>query len=654
MNISYVAPLKSTREFCHKGRLFEALHALDIANQEGSSCSNKLLSSLLQWCIDRKNANLGRRVHCTIVRRQLECNSILASYLVRMFTACGNLQDADKVFNTVPNPNIFMWSAIILAHANLGSGAKSIDLYQSLLQCQMLRPDAHTFVAVLKACSTTGALHEGKLVHANIVESSVDLVLHVGNILIDMYVRCKSLEDGHAVFEKMPERDAVTWNSIIAGYSCSGHDEKAYELCRSMKEGGIEPDNVTFLSLLGAFSNANARSKGDFSSLRSEDHEHEVEIQNGIGSSRLEYAWNLFVKLPNRSLTAWTAMIAAYAEYGDCNKALHLYLELLKEGLQPDIVTFVCALKACSNLDMGKCIHTHIIESGCELDLQVRNCLIDVYGQSGGLEDARLLFENMNRRCVVTWSSMISAYAHHGQDQDSLELFSKMLQEGMEPNQVTYFSAMKACANITALILSILIYAHVVDTGWDCHMQVNNSAIDMFAKCGSLQDACSVFSRTQKRSVVTWSAMISAYAQHSRHEMSLECFDDMVQEGIKPNSVTYVCLLSACYHLGLVNQGCHHFYTMQRVYGIKPSHEHKNCLVELLGRAGRLKEAADLLQGTPDGSDIVAWMSLLNQCKAHGNAKLAKRCFDNIVSMEPKDASGYMLMINLYADLGMY
>eukprot|EP00250_Pteridium_aquilinum_P021896 c25258_g14_i1 orf=561-1136(+) len=183
------AALKSTRDFFHEGGFLEALRALDIANQQGSPSSSKLLTSLLQWCIDRKNIRLGRMLHCTILKRQLESNAVLASYIVRMFAACGNLQDANKVFSTLPNPNIFMWSAIILAHANLGQGAKAITLYQLMLQRQMLKPDAHTFVAVLKACSNLTDIEYGRQIHAHAIENGLELDSSVGNTLIDMYAK---------------------------------------------------------------------------------------------------------------------------------------------------------------------------------------------------------------------------------------------------------------------------------------------------------------------------------------------------------------------------------------------------------------------------------------------------------------------------------
>ncbi|MCO5558632.1 hypothetical protein L7F22_012218 [Adiantum nelumboides] len=629
MKASISTVLESTTKSPGRDRFLEASHALELANQQGSPFSLKLYSPLLQWSIDRRIVRLGRELHCSIVKRTVECDAVLACSIIRMYAACGNVDDADKVFNSLSSPDIYMWSAIILAHANASQGSKAIEYYQLMLQRKGLRPDAYAFVAVLKACAATAALHEGKLVHANTIESGMELVLHVGNILIDMYVRCGCLGDAQAVFEKMPKRDVVTWNVLIAGYSCNGHSDKAFELCQKMQEGGIDPDNVTFLSLVGA---ARARSIGDvsFSCYEKRD--------PGSISQKIDYASMIFNKLPNRTLAAWSAMIAMHAEHGDQVTAFGLYLELLMQGLKPDIVTFVCALKACSKLDMAKCVQFHVVESGCELDRQIQNCLIDVYGQGGSLEDAHMLFDAMPNRCVVTWSSMISAYVQHGRDQQSLELFSKMLQEGIEPNQVTYFCAMRSCTNMTALILSLLVYVLVVDTGWESHMEVKNTAIDMFAKCGSLADACCVFQGMQRRSVVTWSTMISAYVQHNEHESSLQCFNGMVQEGIKPNSVTYVCLLSACYYLGLVNQGSHHLYTMQKIYGIKPTSEHRNCLVELYGRAGQLKEAANFLLGM-DESSIVAWTSLLNQCKAHGNVYIARQCFDSIAMMEPDVAS---------------
>ncbi|KAH6557959.1 hypothetical protein KP509_1Z084100 [Ceratopteris richardii] len=541
-----------------------------------------------------------------------------------MYAACGNVEDSYAVFSYMHEPDIYLWSAIILAYTNAGQTSKAIQLYQSMLGAQKLRPDAHILVAVLKACASSHALSEGKLVHAHSTESGLELVLHVGNILIDMYVRFGCLKDAQAVFDRMPRKDVVTYNALIAGYSSDGHGDKVQALCQKMQEEGIEPDNMTFLSLV------RARNSRDNNNL-------DLNLAPIPTSWKLVYASELFKNLRNRSLASWSAMIAMYAEHGSQMKALSLYFDMLQEDLNPDRITFICVLKACSDLEVVKLIHYHIIESGCEIDLQVYNCLIDVYGQGGFLADARMLFDNMHSRCVVTWTSMISAYACYGSDQHAIGLFSKMLEDGVKPNEVTCLSAMRSCINMAALILGYAIYALVIESCFDSYVLVSNTAIDMFSKCNSLSDAYSVFQGMSKHTVVSWSTMISAYVQHGEHELSIGCLNGMLQEGIKPNPVIFICMLSVCYHLGFVDQGNYYLNAMENVYGIKPTLQHRNCLIELYGRTGQLKEATDLLQGMPNELDIVAWMSLLNQCKVHGNANLAKHCFDSITNVNLED-----------------
>ncbi|KAJ7564743.1 hypothetical protein O6H91_02G031500 [Diphasiastrum complanatum] len=533
---------------------------LELMVHENIQTPINTYACLLKECTRKKALAEGKRVHALIVQRGLDSNIFLGNTLVNMYAKCGSLLDARQVFDCMLEHNVFSWTIIISAYANLRQGEEAINLFQRMQQTG-IPPNKVAFVVVLKACARIPSLEKGKQLHWDIIKSGFLSDVIVGSTLVDMYVKCGCIEDARQVFDNMHERNLVSWTAMIAGYA-----------------------------------------------------------QHELG-----------------------------------REALDLYQEMKEEGLQPDIVTYVVLLKACAciaALEQGKQLHLDIIKSGLQSDVFVGNALVDMYAKCGSIEDAHRMFNNMHERDVVSWNAMIAGYAQHGLGKEALDVCGQMKQEGVQPDIVTYTTLLKACASIAAFEQGKQLHSDIIESGFELDVIVGNTLVDMYAKCGRMEDACHVFNNMHERDVVSWNALIAGYAQQGLGKDAVTLFEQMQREGIKPDEVTYVSVLSACSHSGLVDKGCHLFDSMCRDHGVTPAMDHYACMVDLLGRAGCLADAHDFITKMPIQPNAVVWMTLLSAARNHDHVELGRHAFDCVVRLEPKNEAPYVLLSNIYAAAG--
>ncbi|KAH9542357.1 hypothetical protein CY35_13G001100 [Sphagnum magellanicum] len=557
--------------------------------------------------------------------------------------------------------HMFSWNRRLARYVKAGQHEKTIELYQEMQQKGM-SPDNFTFVPVLNACASLRALEAGKKVHEEIIQSGCEADVFVGNSLVDMYSKCGSIEDACKVFNNMPSRDVVTWNAMILGHVKCGQGQKALELFHQMQQKGVQPTPVTLTGVLNACASMFALQEGRCT--------HEQIIESGwesdvfVGSSlvdmyakrgSMEDAERVFNKMLSRNVVTWNTMILGYVKCGQGSKALELFQQMQQEGVQSDPVTFVGVLNACASmvaLEEGRHAHEQIIQSGYESVAVVGNSLIDMYAKCGSIEDAKRVFNKLPSRDVVSWNVMIFGHVKYGQGQKARELFRQMQEEGVQPTPSTVVGVLNACASVVALDEGRRAHDWVIKSGWDLNVFVGNSLIDMYAKCGSLEDALKVFNKMPSRDVVTWNAMIVGYAIHGLGKEALKQFEQMREEGVQPDDTTFVCLLSACSHSGLVDEGLRFYSSMSTVYMISANFQHYTCMVDLLGRAGRLHEAENMVLAMPYKPQVAAWMALLGACRIHGNVEMGKRAAKQVLELEPENAAGYVLLSNLYTATG--
>ena len=312
-------------------------------------------------------------------------------------------------------------------------------------------------------------------------------------------------------------------------------------------------------------------------------------------------------------------------------------------------------MKACANsedLFHGELLHHTLVETVAESERYVVNTLIDMYGKCGQLKDARSVFDRFQHRNVITWTCMIACYAQHQKGPEAIELFQKMHEARVESNKVTFVNILKACSTLAAWNQGRKVHIAIVEGGFHLDLFVGSALVDMYGKHGNLEDAFHVFSKAPHTNVISWNAIISVFAQNGCGSKSLDLFDQMQRQSIKPDYTTFISVLTACSHAGLVNLGWYFFVYMGRNYGISITIDHCCCMIDLLGRAGHLEEAEYLLNKIPLEVDDVTWRSLLGACKIHSDIERGIRIANRCLSLHPVDAAPYVTLLNIHAASG--
>ncbi|KAF8390823.1 hypothetical protein HHK36_023122 [Tetracentron sinense] len=371
----------------------------------------------------------------------------------------------------------------------------------------------------------------------------------------------------------------------------------------------------------------------------------------------LSTAHLLFDRIPKDNLFLWNVLIRGYAWNGPQQVALSLYYQMLDYGLQPDNFTFPFVLKACSTLSAlqeGRDIHQHVIRSKWESDVFVGAALIDMYAKCGCVETSRQVFDKIIVRDVVLWNSMLAAYSHNGHPDEALSLCREMALAGLRLTVATLVTVISASADIAALPQGREVHGFSWRRGFESQDKVKTALVDMYAKSGLVKVARRLFERLMERRVVSWNAMIAGYAMHGHTTEALTLFEEMKKEEARPDHITFVGVLSACSHGGLMDEGWNFFESMVKVHLIKPTVQHYTCMVDLLGHSGRLDEAYNLITQMTEMPDSGIWGALLNSCKIHGNVELGERALDRLIDLEPNDAGNYVILSNIYAQAGKW
>lgn len=374
--------------------------------------------------------------------------------------------------------------------------------------------------------------------------------------------------------------------------------------------------------------------------------------------NHLTTAHNLFDRLPKRNIFLWNILIRGYAWNGPFETAISLYYQMLDHGLAPDNFTFPFVLKACSalsDIDTGREIHELAVATGWESDVFVAAGLIDMYSKCCSVHDAQSLFDRISNRDVVVWNSMIATYSQNGRPSDALSLFRNMTLKGFRPSEATLVTVISASADAAALPRGREIHGFSWRTGFSSADKVNTALVDMYMKSGWVRVARVLFEQLVEKRIVSWNAMISGYAMHGHGIEALSLFQKMKNETILlPDSITFVGVLSACSHAGMVHEGQCFFDSMQQDFSISPTVQHYTCMIDLLAHSGRLQEACRLIETMPMKPDSGVWGALLNGCKIHGDVELGEKALKELINLEPDDAGNYVILSNLYCQARMW
>ena len=650
-----------------RGNLRDALDAFKSMQEASIQPSCFTFIALLKACGKLKDVENGCILHAEIATNGLlQTNQFIGNGLVDMYAKCGMLDKARDVFRTLPYRDVVTWTVLIGGYSHHGHGEEALCLYDKML-LDGIYPNAITFCCLLKACGSIQAVDKGTEIHGHIDRIGLlESNLYVGNALVNMYSKWGMFEKAGNVFEMLPVRDSITWNALISGYVQLDHNEKALNCFEHMQSEGIAPNAVTFCCVLKACGNVQTLDKGR--------EIHDAIARNGfLGTNlfvsnalvnmytkrgMLEKAREVFDKLPCHDVVSWNALMTGYTDHEYDEEALMCFEKMQLEYISPDIITFSCILKTCGSMkiiDKGREIHDHLVTIGyLEKHQELGSTLIDMYIKCEVLGSAQEVFDTLIIRDVVTWTTLISGYVQHDHGKEALDLFNRMKVESISPDNITFSCILKTCGSMGATDKGLQIHAGNVKMGLlGSDLSFINALLEMYAKCGFIMNVEKVFDSVSIHDVVSWTSLISGYAQVGKLEEVLHIFDRMRTQHNMPDPITFVSVLNACNHGGLVDEGQMYFEAMIKDYGITPTLEHHTCLVDLFGRSGQLEKAIIAMEETLFYPNSVMWHAMLGACRKWGNVKLGRYVFDQILKFDETEIGAYISMHNIYADAGM-
>ncbi|XP_016450329.2 pentatricopeptide repeat-containing protein At5g04780, mitochondrial-like [Nicotiana tabacum] len=366
----------------------------------------------------------------------------------------------------------------------------------------------------------------------------------------------------------------------------------------------------------------------------------------------VDYARKMFDEMPHRTLVSWNTLMGSYIQKKDGEEVFHLFVQMQREGTQFSGFTVsgvLCACAAKFAVFESKQLHAFALKVSLESNVFVSTALLDVYAKCGLMNDAFRVFDSMPERNDVTWSSMVAGYVQNELYEEAIMFFHRLQKSRVEHNQFTLSSIISACAALAALLEGNEVHAIVRKTGFGANLYVASSLVDLYARCGCIDEAYIVFSNAEVKNAVIWNSMISGFARNARPLEAMKLFEKMQLAGFYPTEVTYVSVLSACGHMGLVDKGRIYFDKMKKEHNLSPNVYHYSCMVDILGRKGLVEEATDLIENMPFAATPSMWGSVLASCRVHGNVEVAEIAAKHLFELEPNNAGNHVLLSNIYA-----
>ncbi|PON35822.1 Pentatricopeptide repeat [Parasponia andersonii] len=522
----------------------------------------------------------------------------------------------------------------------------------------------------IKLSITQKSLKLAQKTHAQILILGLEQNPYLASKLISAYSAFGSQTDSQLVFDLFKIKNVYLWNTFINGYVKNGEYSEAFEQFKEMCNGHLFPDGYTLATM--------AKASGEMGDLFSGKLVHGRSIRVGfvsdiVVSNSLMSMYSkclnfgdcrkLFDEMPRRNVGSWSVLLAGDVGCGKQiidKEVLEIIKCMLIDGVKPDGFTVLSILPLCGVdsrkwPDYGRELHCYIVRSGLDFelgyDVHLGCCLIDMYSKSNRIVEGRLVFDQMKSRNVYTWTAIINGYAKNGASDEALNLLAKMqVKDGIEPNRVSLLSVLPTCNSHGSLMVGKQIHGFAIRKLLNRDVSLRNALIDMYSKCGSLDLARRVFDdESFCKDAISWSSMISGYGLHGRGKEAVSLYDKMVLQGVRPDTITIVGLLSACGRSGLINEGLNIYSSVVNKYGIKPTVEICACVVDMLGRSGQLDEALYFIKQMPVQPGPSIWGALVTASVIHGNPKTQNLAYKFLIELEPENSSNFISLSNLYA-----
>ncbi|KAM7250525.1 hypothetical protein ACFE04_022408 [Oxalis oulophora] len=538
-------------------------------------------------------------------------------------SSCFNLGATDlalSTFRSVRNPNVSVQNLMV-------RGLSNHNLYEDLLhvyaECQALNcpSDNYTFPFVLKACSALGATEFGKQIHCVVLRTGFERNIVTQTALVDFYAKNGDLRIARALFDKIPEPDLVLWNTLIAGYSFNGFDEKAFQVFGQIRLSGLRPNLSTLASVIPVCARLEYLDTGKSlhcfaikCGLLSNDFLVPAFISMYAGDVELSSARRLFDSAAGNNVIVWNAMIAAYMQKKEFFEAFRIFHLMLKAGLQPDFVTFVSVIPSCQNSN-GESIHAHVIKHGFQNQLSVSTALVSMYAKIGHISSAKLLFDKMPSRNILTFNTIVSGYVNNGLPEASLALFTEMQLAGFLPDTVSIVSILSACSNLRAFFPGKSAHAFCVRRGIELNINASNALLSFYTDCHQLASSVKFFQIMSAKNTISWNIMISTYVHNKEVKNASSLLSQMHKEGVKMDEVTLISILPSYHDQEYLGQGTSiHGYALKM--GFDSDISLANALVSMYCNCGILDSGNLLFDCMPEKS-LESWNALMTSYRCH-------------------------------------
>ncbi|KAF7833088.1 putative pentatricopeptide repeat-containing protein [Senna tora] len=661
--------------YCHRGdaasafELFSSMQreAITLRPNEYTFGSLVTAACSLVDCVMSLLAQILARIEKSGFLQDLFVGSALVSACARF----GLTGFAKMIFEQMCERNAVSMKGLMVGLVRQHQGEEAFEVFREMKDLVEMNTDS--YAVLLSSFPKFSNLNEGKIkgkeVHAFLIRSAlVDVHVSVGNALVNMYAKCGAIDYACSVFHLISNKDLVSWNSIISGLDQNERFEEAVASFRTMRRSGLMPSNFSIISTLSSCASLGWTMLGQ--QIHGEGLkcglDLDVSVSNALLSlyaetGNLNECQKIFFLMPDYDQVSWNSLIGALAT-SEASKlqAIKCFQKMMQSGWMLNEVTFINVLLAVSSLsllELGYQIHALILKYSIAKDNAIENALLACYGKCGQMDDCEKIFCRMFERSDdVSWNSMISGYIHNDILNKAMDLVWFMMQRGQRLDGFTLATVLSACASVATLERGMEIHAFGIRASLEHEVVVGSALIDMYGKCGKIDYASRFFELMPLRNIYSWNSMISGYARHGHGEKALKLFTRMKEHGQLPDHVTFVGVLSACSHVGLVDEGFEHFKSMSEVYGLAPRIEHFSCMIDLLGRAGDINKIDDLINTMPMDPNVLIWRTVLGACcRTHGrNSELGQRAAKMLIEMEPQNAVNYVLLSNMHAAGGKW
>ncbi|KAJ1262856.1 hypothetical protein BS78_09G140800 [Paspalum vaginatum] len=620
----------------------------------------------LKSCIELRNLLLGKAIHADSLKLGLGRDNFVGSSLVGLYSKLARMDDSEKVFEEIVDKDIVSYTSMITGYyENIDSTSRNAFQIASDMLRSNLEVNRVTLVGLLQVAGNLGAIKEGKLVHCYSIRRGIgasDEVL--GTSLVHMYMRCGAFQLACAVL-KNSIQSVASWNALLAGLARNGQSENAiHHFSIMVHEHKVIPDSVSYANVISACTelcnSSYAASVHAYLIRRSIPLDVVLAttlIEVYFKCSRIMRSRYLFDRLVVKDVVSYNTMIYGYLQSGMANEAIALLEEMMAECVAPNSATVLSLLAAIADQKdfvRGRWIHGFTIRHGLFSDVDIANQIIHMYSGCGKVAAARIVFASLEKKNLISWTTMMMGCLFSGHGGEAVQLFQSMQRHGEKPDSVTVITAVKAVSELGHLKSVKQVHCFVYRALLEKDTKTTNSLITAYAKCGRLDLSVHLFLILDHRDLDSWNSMISAYGMHGFYIKVLEMFKLMEEGNINPDGLTFSSVLSACSHVGLVKEGLSIFESMTSMYSVLPQEEHYGCIVDLLSRAGHLEEGYRLIKFSTLNNKSSALCALLSACRTHGNTILGQIISNELLALGKQNPGTYTLISEVFAHKGQW